>query len=98
MGIKGGKWLVEQNHARASCERACERDPLALTAGERCRLGVGEVGDAEPFEVFVRALLAGVGDVLADTEVREERILLEDKSDATFVWFAKEPPVGVQPD
>jgi hypothetical protein len=71
---------------------------LALTARERGRLGVGEVGDSEAFEVFVGALLAGVGDVLADSEVREERVLLEDKADAPLVRVAKEPPVSVQPD
>jgi len=96
--VKCRKWFIEQDHRRASCERAGERDPLALTAGERGRLGVSEVGYPQPLEVFVRALLARVGDVLLDCQMREERVLLEDEPDAPLVRFPKEPRVGVQPN
>ncbi len=54
--------------------------------------------DAESFEVLVGPLLARVGHVLPDSEVREERVFLEDEADTTFVGLPKEPPVGVQPD
>ena len=83
--------LVEQDHARAARERARKRDALALAAGERRRPRVGQVRDAEALEVLVGALLAGVGDVLANGQVREERVLLEDEPDATLVRLAKEP-------
>ena len=54
--------------------------------------------DAESFEILVGPLLARVGHVLPDGEVREECVLLEDEADAAFVGLAKEPPVGVQPN
>ena len=54
--------------------------------------------DAESFEILVGPLLACVGHVLPDREVREERVVLEDEADATFIGLAKEPPGGVQPN
>src|SRR5512132_4035851 len=54
--------------------------------------------DAEAFEKLVGALLAGVGDVLAHGEVREERVLLEDETDTAFVRLAKDVTPAVQPD
>ena len=54
--------------------------------------------DAESFEILVGPLLARVGHVLPDGEVREECVFLEDEADAAFVGLAEEPPGGVQPD
>jgi hypothetical protein len=54
--------------------------------------------DAESLEIFVGPLLARVGHVLPDGEVREEGVFLEDEADAAFVGLAKEPPGGVQPN
>ncbi len=42
--------LVEQQHPRPAGERAGERDPLPLAAGEVARPRVGEVRDPEPLE------------------------------------------------
>ena len=98
VGVERRERFVEQDHARAAGERAREGDPLPLAARERRRLGVGEMGDAEALEIFVGALLARVGDVLADRQVREERVFLEDEADAPLVRLAEEPPRAVQPD
>jgi hypothetical protein len=54
--------------------------------------------DPESFEIFVGAFLARVRHVLPDSEVREERVFLEDEADAAFVGLAKEPPGGVEPN
>ena len=98
VGVERGERLVEQDHTGPTCERAGERDALALAAGERSRPCVGEVGDAEPLEVFADPFLARVGDVLAHGEVRKERVLLEHQSDSALVRLAKEPPLAVEPD
>ena len=96
--VERGERLVEEDHARAACERAGKRDSLALTAGQRVRPRVGEVGDTKPLEVLVDALLAGIGDVLADGHVREERVLLEDEPDAALVRLAGRRARAVEPD
>jgi hypothetical protein len=96
--VERRKRFVEENHSRTAGERASNGDPLTLTPGERRRRGVGEVRDAESFEILVGPLLARVGHVLPDSEVREERVFLEDEADAPFVGLAKERPVCVQPN
>ena len=95
--VERGQRLVEQDHARAAGERARERDPLTLATRERRRPRVGEVGDAKALEVLVGALLAGVRDVLANGQVREERVFLEDEPDAPLVRLAEEPPRRCRP-
>ena len=98
VGVEGGERFVEQDHAGPARERAGERDALALATGERRRPSVREVRDAESFEVLVGALLAGVGDVLADGQVREERVFLEDEPDSPLVGLAEETALAVEPD
>ena len=53
--------------------------------------------DAEALEKLVGALLAGVGDVLAHGQVREERVLLKDETDTALVRLAEDLPSAVQP-
>jgi hypothetical protein len=54
--------------------------------------------DAESFEIFVGPLLACVGHVLPDSEVREERVFLKDEPDTALVGLAKYPSSGVEPN
>ena len=48
--------------------------------------------------MLVGAVLAGVRDVLANGQVREERVLLEDEPDAALVRLAKHASLAVEPD
>jgi hypothetical protein len=87
--VQGAERLVEEQHARTVHERARERDPLLLPAGELSRLALlvaGELDELEDLEhaaAQVAALDAPAaqaeGDVLVDREVREERVALEDR-------------------
>jgi hypothetical protein len=73
--------LVEQQHLGAARQRAGQRDPLALAAGERRGPGRRERRDAEALQQLVGARLAAEGDVGAHVEVREQRELLGDEPD-----------------
>jgi len=95
--VERGERFVQQDDSWPACQRARECDALALAARECAWSCVGEMRDAEALEVLVGAFLARVGDVLADGEVREERVLLEDESDPAFVRLAEDPPLGVEP-
>ena len=90
VGVERRERLVEQQHRRVARERPRQRDPLALAAGEIAGTGGGEVRDPEALEQLVHPRAAAEGDVAADVEVREERVLLEDEPDG--------PPLGRQVD
>ena len=90
VGVERRERLVEQQHRRVARERPGQRDPLALAAGEIAGTGAGEVRDPEALEQLVHPRAAAEGDVAADVEVREERVLLEDEPDR--------PPLGRQVD
>ena len=86
--VERAERLVEQEHLRAVDDRAGERDPLALAAGELRRLAAAEPAEPHELERLGGALRRArrsdafdpqpVGDVLADGHVREERVVLED--------------------
>ena len=78
--------------ARASATRW--RSPPERLAGPR----VLEVRDAEAVEVLVGRVAARVLDVLADGQVREERVVLEDEADAAPVGRERDVPRAVEPD
>ena len=90
--------LVEQQHAGIAGERPGERDSLALATRELGRPRLREMRDAESLEQLVGPRLPGVGDVLADVHVGEERVLLEDETDSALVGLAKQPLRRVEPD
>ena len=79
--------LVEQEEPRRERERAGDRHPLALAAGQARDRAVGEARQADQVEQLGDALaplrradaadLQRVADVLADRQVREERQRLE---------------------
>ncbi len=80
--------LVHQKHDRSSHDRAPQRDPLALAAGELGRFALQELAQIERLRHFadlgidrVFVLLAhtqGKGDVLVDIHVRVKRVALKD--------------------
>src|SRR6185503_15523894 len=80
--------LVEQQHRRPVDQRARQRDPLLLAAGQLARLALGLPGEPDSLELLPHPLpdllLADAlppqaeGDVLLDAQVREERVALED--------------------
>src|SRR6185312_11463032 len=80
--------LVEQQRLRAACERASERDPLLLAAGELVRHPFRERRDPDHLEQRADGLAAALGtrqaeaDVPGDVEVGEQRSLLRDVADA----------------
>ena len=47
-GVERGERLVEQQHFRLRHQRARDRHPLRLPAGELARPGFGLVGEADP--------------------------------------------------
>ena len=49
------------------------------------------MGDAETFEHFPGPGAAGIGDVLLHGHVREERVLLEDETDASLLRQPVDP-------
>ena len=74
MRIERRERLVEQQHAGVACERASERDPLVLAAGELRGQAQARCEIAEALEQLLRPRLACVGDVLRDRHVREKRV------------------------
>jgi hypothetical protein len=91
LGVKVGERLVEQEHVRLADQRAGQRDPLALPAGELARLAGEQVVDAEQLDrPACLALLLGLAeplgperedDVLHDALVRVQGVALEDHGD-----------------
>ena len=98
VGVERGERLVEQQHVRVARERARERDPLALAAGEIRRPGSFQVPDREPVEVLVGRVALRVFDVLADGQVREERVVLEDETDTAPVRGERDVTGTVEPE
>jgi hypothetical protein len=47
-GVERGERLVQQQHFRLRHQRARNRDPLRLPAGQFARPGIGLVGKADP--------------------------------------------------
>jgi hypothetical protein len=86
--VERAERLVQQEHLRAVHDRAGERDPLALPAGELGWLPALETAELDELECLGRALRAfaafhaldphPVADVLADRHVREQRVVLKD--------------------
>ena len=87
LGVEVGKRLVHEAQRRLAADAAGERDALALAAGERARLAVEVVGEAQELSgLGETALLLVLGDLLdveaeedvvADRQVRIERVALE---------------------
>src|SRR5690606_36185243 len=99
--------LIQQDDGRAWRERACERDALALPAGELVRVALAESGHTDEREQLAHTLIPrrtlqpvqAVADVARDREVRKERVVLEYQADTPSLWWLDEvsrryePPV-----
>ena len=95
LGVEGAERLVEQQHLRVDGERAGQRHPLALAAGELGRVAVLEAVQPDDLEQLVDAALdLGLGpladrqaerDVVAHRHVLERRVVLEDEADAALL-------------
>ena len=105
--VQGAERLVEQQHVRAVGERAGERHPLLLAAGELVGLALLEclepdqrqgVADAPSHLVLGHALALGPeGDVVADRQVRKQRVVLEHHVHGPLVgWLAGHVAVAQQ--
>ena len=77
--------------ARASATRW--RSPPERLPGRAC----SEMPDLEPLEVLVGRLPPGVLDVLADGQVRKERVVLEDEPDPSSLRQDEDAALGVEP-
>ena len=85
--VQGGQRLVEQQQFRPLHQRACQRDALALAAGELVRLARTEATHLHDLEYLLHLapdvgaahalLLESERHVLLDVHVREERVGLE---------------------
>ena len=55
LGVERGQRLVEQQHLRLDRERAGQRHPLLLAAGDLVRVAVGVVAEADELEQLAGA-------------------------------------------
>jgi hypothetical protein len=88
-GIERAEWLVEQENRRSSGEGAGDGDELTLSTGEPANRASEQLFRPEP-RCGLTGDLSGrraVGDVLVDTQVREEIPVLVDESyPSRFGW------------
>src|SRR5690606_6993495 len=85
--------LVEQDDRGIRCESTGKRDALPLSARQLVGVAVAESLEAHQLEQILHALHAlrplhavqPVGDVARYREVREERVVLEDETDAALL-------------
>jgi hypothetical protein len=96
--VERGQRLVQQQHAGVAGERACERDALALAAGDVPGPLAGEMRDSEAVEQVVHAPGAAERHVAAHRHVREKRVLLEDEPDRARLGGAVDTAARVEPD
>ena len=93
--VEGAERLVEEQHVGPVDQRPGEGDPLLLAARQLVRLAAfvaGQVDELERFTDPARGLVLGDAlalqaerDVVADVEVGEERVVLEDHVDRALV-------------
>ena len=93
--VQVGERFVHQEDLRIADDRAAQRDALTLAAGERLRLAVEELLDAqnlrglanELIDLVLRLLaqLQAEGHVVIDGHVRIERVVLENHRDIAIL-------------
>ncbi len=108
LGVEVGERLVEQEHGGVAHQRAADRDPLALAAGELVRAAVeqmldlqhrGRLGDAL-VDLRLRRLrhAQAEGQVLAHRHARVERVGLEHHGDAAVLGLLPGDVALADPD
>ena len=93
--VERSQRLVHQQHLRRECDGAGQRDPLLLTAGEFRGKALRDVRQPDQVEEFRDprvdpiagnfALDQAEADVLADRQMREQRVVLEHHADRAFL-------------
>ena len=93
--VERAERLVEEEDGGSVDERPGQRDPLRLAAGDLGRLALLEAGQLDQLEHVGDARLDLValdllapqpeGDVVLDRQVREQRVVLEDRVDVPLV-------------
>ncbi|OQC68726.1 MAG: hypothetical protein BWX50_01159 [Euryarchaeota archaeon ADurb.Bin009] len=113
-GVEGRERFVEEEDVGFHRDGPGKRHPLLLAAREGSRVAVGEVSDTEPLEegnnlipcLFLSHPLhpEAVGDVVDDPHVREERVVLVDEGDPSFLrgeggdlFVPEEHPAALRP-
>ena len=91
--VQRAERLVEQQHLRVHSERARQRHPLPLPAGQLVRIASLEAGEADHLEEVVHLLLdlglrpltdaQAESDIVANRQMFERRVVLEHEADAT---------------
>ena len=89
--VEGGERLIEQKDVGRHRQRTCERDTLLLPARELARQALRKLAHPNELQHLAHAAqarilrdalgLESVGDVLADAQMRKQRIVLEDDAD-----------------
>src|SRR5437763_10486342 len=105
-GIEGGKRFVEQEQPRPADQRTRKRHALLLPARQLLWVAVLKTGQSEQCRNLLDALpplrwcdlCKAISDVLRDTQMREERVILEEIADLTALRRQKNPAPGVEPD
>jgi hypothetical protein len=92
--VERAERLVQQQHLGPDHERAGQRDPLPLAAGELAGLAVAVAGHLHAGQRLLGPVTASgaahlahgqaVLDVLPDGQVREQRVVLEDRGDVAL--------------
>src|SRR5947209_9567652 len=105
-GIEGGKRLVEQKQTRPADQRTRKCDALLLPARQLLWVAVLETRQSEQRRNLLDALpplrrrdfCEAVSDVLGDTQMREERVILEEIADSAALRRERNPTRRVEPD
>jgi hypothetical protein len=107
LGIERAERLVEQKNTRLDGERPCERDALALAAGELCRLALAQRpaglgsrstarGSRPARPMPARAGAQAERHVLEHGHVPEQRVALEHEADIALADAAQQRVLAVE--
>ena len=89
--VERGQRLVEQQHRRVARQRARERDPLALAAGDRRRAGPPRGARRRTARAARRPAPARRTRRSPHGQMREERVVLEHEADRALLGVERDP-------
>ena len=98
VGVEGLERLVEQQDRRIAGQRSRERNPLPLAARELARLRAGECREPEAIKQPVDPRPSAELDVLANAQMRKERVFLEHEPDRSLLGRQVDAVFGIEPD
>jgi hypothetical protein len=100
-GIERRQRFIQKQQARLPGERPRERDTLLLTAGKFGRPAIEQVGDAELFSNLFDdtwRLFHRKSDVVANAEMRKQRVVLKQISDGAPLRWDLRPVFTIEND